>query len=740
MSKFLALCLLLCSCNISAQDDRFDTARCMFMDGRTLSAARLFQDISISTKDPYLRIKSSLAEGECYYALDLPANLSSLLDQVRKEMTEQNYFVAMPDSAKLVLRESYFKLCGSYDSMVSPEDPEFYTAAEEAYAAAWADIQTLRATTLYDNREAERILLRELVGLYYNRQNYTKAYIYSQAALIPLLDSGFGADGAPTEDFVEAVSAHALVLARLKRFDEAEQTLEFIPDWSKYPAYLRRIGKIAMLRHEDMPEASTDAATDAYRQYRDHMIREIETRLPEMTPEEREQYWLSLQPFLLDAYRLGNADPGMLFNMALLSKGYLIAYASEKKKATWETIQKSLKKGECAIEFVEYAGKDESRKMGALVLRKDAPMPLFVDMFDVESFSSQRLYSSILGRSFPVGDAIVRTEGGRGTWTTRAMKNALFEDASLRSQIWTSDLQEAIGNASRVYFAPDGIFHALAIEYMLPEDMSGKRVFRLSSTRTLLDRNKNVKRSGNALLVGGINYEAVIHPERTGNDEQAYSMSKDGSKEIEYLQGSLAEVDSISAIRSNPSDIVLKGAEATDERVCSLFSKNWDIVHIATHGAGGGNYSESDLKPVLSDQCMSASFLLLAGVKTAASDNSFNPDLYDGCLSSRELSRENLSNVQLIVLSACQTGLGYTSPEGVYGLQRGLKKAGAHSMILSLWSVADDGTQTLMEGFYRSLASGKSVHDAFEQARDTMLKDGQSPYFADPFILIDVFE
>ena len=61
-------------------------------------------------------------------------------------------------------------------------------------------------------------------------------------------------------------------------------------------------------------------------------------------------------------------------------------------------------------------------------------------------------------------------------------------------------------------------------------------------------------------------------------------------------------------------------------------------------------------------------------------------------------------------------------------------------MILSLWSVADDGTQTLMEGFYRSLASGKSVHDAFEQARDTMLKDGQSPYFADPFILIDVFE
>jgi CHAT domain-containing protein len=108
-----------------------------------------------------------------------------------------------------------------------------------------------------------------------------------------------------------------------------------------------------------------------------------------------------------------------------------------------------------------------------------------------------------------------------------------------------------------------------------------------------------------------------------------------------------------------------------------------------------------------------------------------------------------------MVLSACQTGLGYITADGVYGIQRALKQAGVDAMVVSLWSVSDEASALLMSRFYRNLCNGMDTYAAFMDARSQLMTAEQNSFdagtlshrrtrrFADPqytdaFILIDV--
>ena len=146
---------------------------------------------------------------------------------------------------------------------------------------------------------------------------------------------------------------------------------------------------------------------------------------------------------------------------------------------------------------------------------------------------------------------------------------------------------------------------------------------------------------------------------------------------------------------------------------------------------------------------------------------SFDASFHDGILSARELAKMDLSNVDLTVLSACMSGLGYITPDGVYGLQRGLKTAGVKTIISTLWSVDDEATCFFIIQLYRNLEKGKSLYESFWTARETLKKyektyGGSSatgtasgsfiqrrritipkfnkPYFYNAFILIDGLE
>ena len=99
----------------------------------------------------------------------------------------------------------------------------------------------------------------------------------------------------------------------------------------------------------------------------------------------------------------------------------------------------------------------------------------------------------------------------------------------------------------------------------------------------------------------------------------------------------------------------------------------------------------------------------------------------------------NLGNVDMVVMSACESGLGETSGDGVFGLQRGFKKAGANTILMSLWDVSDEATQILMTNFYKNYLGGMSKQQALREAQKTVR---ETPGFSDPefwaaFILLE---
>ena len=129
--------------------------------------------------------------------------------------------------------------------------------------------------------------------------------------------------------------------------------------------------------------------------------------------------------------------------------------------------------------------------------------------------------------------------------------------------------------------------------------------------------------------------------------------------------------------------------------------------------------------------------LMFAGANNAFINKVGDTGWDDGILTSKEIFNLNLQNVNLVVLSACKSGLGEVSKDGVYGLQRAFKKAGVKSIVMSLWAIDDSVTQDFMVHFYKGLASGLSKAKALLQAK--MLIREKYPHSNDwtAFVLLD---
>jgi len=169
------------------------------------------------------------------------------------------------------------------------------------------------------------------------------------------------------------------------------------------------------------------------------------------------------------------------------------------------------------------------------------------------------------------------------------------------------------------------------------------------------------------------------------------------------------------------------------------------ILHLATHGyfcqnAQFSGETELEENPLLySGLIMSGGNRLIAGELGSGA----GANVEDGILTSLEASGLNLFGTELVVLSACQTGLGQIeNSEGVYGLCRAFQLAGARSVIMSMFSVPDKSTVTLMERFYRDWLSGNSKASALRQASLSILQERREthgaahPLFWGGFILV----
>jgi hypothetical protein len=193
-----------------------------------------------------------------------------------------------------------------------------------------------------------------------------------------------------------------------------------------------------------------------------------------------------------------------------------------------------------------------------------------------------------------------------------------------------------------------------------------------------------------------------------------------------------------------------------NEETFKLYStKSPAIVHIATHGFYLPFQDHSNLDSIINnnslyeDDMLQRCGLVFAGANNVALGNRNIPDdIEDGILSASEIANLDLFNTEIVVMSACQTGLGTVGEDGVFGLQRAFKKAGAQSILMTLWSVDDNVTQKLMVEFYKGLIRGLSKYDALRNAqlqiRQMMFTNqqgevcsGNNPYYWAPFVILD---
>jgi len=439
------------------------------------------------------------------------------------------------------------------------------------------------------------------------------------------------------------------------------------------------------------------------------------------------------------------------------------------RQVKWQEVKAALQPREAAIEFVSYPLSDpkphDSTMYAALVLSPGSDQPRFIPLCEEKS-----LYSLLLAKGAR------QTDGINSLYSSAQRKPAGKAPQSLYDLLWRP-LEKELSGVQTIYFSPSGLLHRLnmaAIPIHEDERLADRyQLVELGSTRQIVLPSEAKNMGQDALLWGGIQYDldstAFDNLEWRANTlavrnrrlefSQADSTLRGGT--WNYLPWTEAEVKTLEPILSeNGIQPVLQTGYAATEETFKAIGTNGHpsprILHIATHGfffpdpktqekgkekdpkqARGGS-REAVFK--VSEQPMMRSGLVLAGGNHAwRKGRPARPDIEDGILTAYEISQLDLSHTELVVLSACETGLGdIQGNEGVYGLQRAFKIAGAKYLIMSLWQVPDYQTQQLMSSFYRFWLDEKmTIPDAFRAAQKSMRKKFKDPFFWAGFVLVE---
>ncbi|MEP3389847.1 MAG: CHAT domain-containing protein, partial [Reichenbachiella sp.] len=183
-----------------------------------------------------------------------------------------------------------------------------------------------------------------------------------------------------------------------------------------------------------------------------------------------------------------------------------------------------------------------------------------------------------------------------------------------------------------------------------------------------------------------------------------------------------------------------KEKQATEQAIKAM--DNPKIFHIATHGffQPDADLSSEDIamnENLAAQNPLLKTGLLMSGAGDILNETTSNFNLDDGILTAYEAMNLNLDKTDLVVLSACETGLGeIQAGEGVYGLQRAFLVAGARTIIMSLFKVSDEATQKLMVKFYSKWLATGDKRASFIQAKQEIRDEYKDPIFWGPFIMI----
>lgn len=302
-------------------------------------------------------------------------------------------------------------------------------------------------------------------------------------------------------------------------------------------------------------------------------------------------------------------------------------------------------------------------------------------------------------------------------------------------------------NIKEVYIAPDGAYHTINID-ALQNPKTNKYVFQenniniISAARELLtgktihNNNKEIVLFGNPEFYSKLDHNNTI----AGKYRNFDSLNSKNSNlrtlrnGLNSLPESEKEINQIAHLMKDKYSINLfSKVQASEEQFKKLNQPN--ILHIATHGFYIGNDSTK-----INDNSLLNSGLVMAGAGTFLdlidSKNKFDYK-EDGLLTAYEVSNQTL-NSRLVVLSACESGLGdVLDGEGIYGLQRAFKIAGVENLIVSLWEVEDIIAYKFMTSFYEELSKSDDIRLSYRKARNTIQKTYPNPFHWGAFVLIN---
>jgi CHAT domain-containing protein len=230
--------------------------------------------------------------------------------------------------------------------------------------------------------------------------------------------------------------------------------------------------------------------------------------------------------------------------------------------------------------------------------------------------------------------------------------------------------------------------------------------------------------------------------------EDYLSRGGDTASPWRYLPGTRAEAEAVSTLlsSSNITNTLYTGAAGNEESFKSLSGQAPSILHIATHGfyLQETDFQSSvstgvDIRGHLQTQksALKRSGLIMSGANPAWTEGRILPNVEDGILTAEEISQLDLRNTSLVIVSACDSGLGEINNDGVEGLQRAFKVAGVNSLVVTLWKVDDSATELMMKEFYKNLTNGSSRRKAFDLARSAVKSKYPEPFYWAPFVMID---
>ena len=346
------------------------------------------------------------------------------------------------------------------------------------------------------------------------------------------------------------------------------------------------------------------------------------------------------------------------------------------------------------------------------------------------------------------------------------------ESSAAYDAFW-KPLEPALGGAKRVFVSTDGVLNQIPMG--LFADSAGKLLLEkydlrlVNSTKDLL-RTPHPAASKTAVILGNPKFDlseadarSALAKLNAGDSQQtqfataapaAHPETSTRSREanggpLPPLPATQIEIDAVGKLLAASGwQVAPYTGDAALEEVLDR-QRSPRLVHVATHGFFLSDQDLAREKKESGDQSVGAedpmlrSGLFFAGADRAESGAAPATGLEDGVLTAYEATQLDFQGTELVVLSACETGLGEQhNGEGVFGLRRGLQEAGAESILMSMWSVPDRETQELMALFYQNWLAGQDKHEALRQAqlkerevvRQRYTKD--LPFYWGAFVLV----